>query len=102
MDGEMSHIRPSDIDVADVTGAGDAFWSGLLLALLDGYAPDEAACLGQIVAEAKIGTVGPIPKMPDRTGLYRKLREIKDAAIAEPPSEWWAERVNSRSASRVR
>jgi fructokinase len=88
-DGEMSHIKPSDIRVADVTGAGDAFWGGLLLALLDGYRPDEAACLGQIVAETKIGTVGPMPKLSDRSGLYKRLEEIKDVAIAEPPPEWW-------------
>jgi fructokinase len=90
-DGEMSHIKPSDIRVADVTGAGDAFWGGLLLGLLDGYRPDEAACLGQIVAETKIGTVGPMPKIPDRTGLYQRLEEIKHEAIAEPPSEWWSD-----------
>jgi fructokinase len=88
-DGGISHIKPSDIKVADVTGAGDAFWGGLLLALLDGCRPDEAACLGQIVAEAKIGTVGPMPKVLDRARLYQRLEEIKHEAIAEPPSEWW-------------
>jgi fructokinase len=88
-DGAMSHIKPSDIKVADVTGAGDAFWGGLLIALLDGYEPDEAACVGQIVAEAKIGTVGPIPEMPDRTELYQELEEIKGEAIGNLPSDWW-------------
>ncbi len=87
-DGELSHIKPSKIEVADVTGAGDAFWGGLLVAMIDGYGPDEAACLGQIVAEAKIGTVGPMSEMPDRTRLYQRLEEIKCEAIVEPPLAW--------------
>ena len=89
-DGDLSHIRPSDIDVADVTGAGDAFWGGLLVAMIDGYPPDAAACVGQIVAEAKIRTVGPMSRMPDRAGLYQKLEAFKREAIVEPPSEWWS------------
>ena len=89
-DGEMSHIKPSDIRVADVTGAGDAFWGGFLIATLDGFQPSEAACVGQIVAEAKIGTVGPMSEMPDRTGLYQRLEQIKRDSIAELPSDWWS------------
>jgi sugar/nucleoside kinase (ribokinase family) len=72
-EGVSAHIEPSDVAVSDVTGAGDAFWAGLLIGLLDGYAPDEAARLGQMVAELKIGTVGPLPQMPDRASLYRRL-----------------------------
>lgn len=90
-DGAISHIKPSDIKVADVTGAGDAFWGGLLLALLDGCRPDEAACLGQIVAEAKIGTVGPMATVPDRAQLYQRLEAIKDDAIVEPRSDLWSD-----------
>ncbi|MEA3338751.1 MAG: sugar kinase [Chloroflexota bacterium] len=72
-DGDRRHVQPGDAEVADVTGAGDAFWAGLLTALLDGYSPYEAACLGQMVAEIKISTVGPVPQMPDRDSLYRRL-----------------------------
>jgi sugar/nucleoside kinase (ribokinase family) len=72
-EGVSVHVEPSDVTVADVTGAGDAFWAGLLIGLLDGHAPDEAARLGQMVAELKIGTVGPLPQMPDRASLYRRL-----------------------------
>jgi fructokinase len=80
-DGNRIHIKPGDVAVADVTGAGDAFWAGLLTALLDGYPPDEAACVGQMVAEAKIGMVGPMSDMPDRASLYRRLAEVKDEKI---------------------
>ena len=87
-DGSLSHIKPGNAIVADVTGAGDAFWAGLLIALLDGYPPHEAACFGQIVAEAKIGTVGPVPHMPDRDDLYQRLEAVKQEAIAQLPQNW--------------
>jgi fructokinase len=79
--GSRVHIKPGDVAVADVTGAGDAFWAGLLTALLDGYPPDEAACVGQMVAEAKIGTVGPVPQMPNLANLYQRLATVKQESI---------------------
>jgi fructokinase len=82
--GGSYQIKPSDARVADVTGAGDAFWAGLLVALLDGYPPPEAACFGQIVAETKIRTVGPVSEMPTRAGLYQRLETIKHGSITRP------------------
>jgi sugar/nucleoside kinase (ribokinase family) len=79
--GRSYRIKPSDTTVADVTGAGDAFWAGMLMALLDGYPAEEAACLGQIVAERKIGTVGPMCQMPDRASLYQQLELAKRHSI---------------------
>ncbi len=76
--GSAYRIEPEKVRVADVTGAGDAFWSGLLMGLLDGYSPEEAACLGQLVAEIKIRTVGPLPRSIDRCHLYEKLARVKD------------------------
>ncbi|MCP4540766.1 MAG: carbohydrate kinase family protein [Chloroflexi bacterium] len=87
-DGDFYHIKPSDTEVADVTGAGDAFWAGLLTALLDDYSPREAACLGQIMAQLKIGTVGPMPQMPDRADLYRRLETVKYELITNPSQNW--------------
>ncbi|MGD8244783.1 MAG: sugar kinase [Anaerolineae bacterium] len=83
--GRSYHIKPSDATVADVTGAGDAFWAGLLMALLDGYPPNEAACVGQIMAEAKISTVGPIAQLPDRASLYEQLNAAKQYSIIQLP-----------------
>lgn len=71
--GLLAHIPSAPLKVVDVTGAGDAFWSGFLSAWMDGAAPLEAACAGQAIAEYKIGMVGPIQHAPD--GL-----QIKDAA----------------------
>jgi sugar/nucleoside kinase (ribokinase family) len=82
------HVKPGDAVVADVTGAGDAFWAGLLTGLLDGYPPHEAACLGQMVAEFKISTVGPVPQMPDLADLYQRLEAEKCRAIAQLPQDW--------------
>jgi fructokinase len=80
-DGSRAHIKVGHVEVADVTGAGDAFWAGLLTALLDGYPPAEAACVGQMVAKAKISTVGPVPQMPDRSSLYQQLAVLKQESI---------------------
>jgi fructokinase len=90
-DGTCYRIKPGDAVVADVTGAGDAFWAGLLIGLLDGYPSHEAACLGQMVAEAKIGTVGPLPQMPDRDSLYRQLEARKCESITDLPQNWRAD-----------
>lgn len=59
--------------VVDVTGAGDAFWAGLLLATLDGYAPEEAIRVAQAVAEIKLQQVGPLTQTIDRHALYTRL-----------------------------
>jgi len=90
-DGAFHRIKPSHADVADVTGAGDAFWAGLLTALLNGYPPPEAALFGQMVAEAKIGTVGPVSELPDRDLLYRQLKAIREESIMELPQSWMAD-----------
>ncbi len=70
---ERYEIYPKDVDVADVTGAGDAFWAGYLAAMMDGSAPLEAARFGQVVAETKVGVMGPLSSMP-------KLSELKERA----------------------
>ena len=67
------YIKPSEMPVADVTGAGDAFWAGLLLGLLDRLSPQKAACLGQMIAEIKIAQVGPVTHLPSRADLYQRL-----------------------------
>jgi fructokinase len=84
-DGGLFHIKPSNAAVADVTGAGDAFWAGMFIGLLNGYPLHEAACVGQIVAEIKIGTVGPMPRLPEQADLYRQLELVKHRSIAPIP-----------------
>lgn len=59
--------------VVDTTGAGDAFWSGMYLALLNGKDVFEAAKLGSVVAAFRVETVGsddPIPPAEELVSMY--------------------------------
>jgi fructokinase len=71
--GERWEMRPQEIAVSDVTGAGDAFWAGLLVGLLDGLPPRRATQVGQFVAERKLRTFGPLREPLNRSEIYRVL-----------------------------
>ena len=58
--GDRYHIHPEEIPVVDVTGAGDAFWTGVYAGFLNDFSALESAKLGQTIAEYKIGILGPI------------------------------------------
>lgn len=72
-DGERSTIPAHEVDVADATGAGDAFWAGLIAGLLDGLSPHQAAEVGRFVAERKLACVGPMREPMDRHQIYQTL-----------------------------
>ena len=72
VDGEMTHIPARELEVADATGAGDAFWSGFLMAYLDDLPPVHCAYVARELAERKLQTVGPLPEMQNRTEVYAK------------------------------
>ncbi len=73
-DAQRTHYFPNrPVQVVDVTGAGDSFWAGLLLATLDGYAMADAIRVAQAVAEIKLQRVGPLSQAIDRQALYAKL-----------------------------
>lgn len=74
--GRLYHIKSNGILVVDATGAGDAFWAGFLSALLDGVSVVEAAKIGQVVAEVKLGKVGPMTKLPNHEELLRRSKAI--------------------------
>jgi fructokinase len=61
--------------VVDVTGAGDSFWAGFLVALLDGNSLERCALFAREVVELKLTTVGPLPSLIDRRELYARLPE---------------------------
>lgn len=63
----------SQVEVVDVTGAGDSFWAGLLLAAVDGYTLHDAMRVGLAVAAIKIQQVGPLAQKIDRAALYAQL-----------------------------
>lgn len=64
------------VDVVDVTGAGDAFWAGFLLALGDGLDDEAAVRVGHRVAAIKLQRVGQLPDHVDRTAIYRELAAV--------------------------
>ncbi len=72
-DGTRQEIRSHDVAVADVKGAGDAMWAGLLMGILDGLSPREAAEVGQAMAERKVATAEPLHEPLDRHQMYRDL-----------------------------
>ena len=81
-EGRLFRIEPHLISAVDATGAGDAYWAGLLLGLLDGHPPEKAACLAQLVAEAKLGRVGHLPALGDREVFYSALDTVRCDPVA--------------------
>lgn len=69
-------VQPSRVDVADVTGAGDAFWAGLINGMLEGDSILEAALTGQVIAELKLKRMGPIPLMPTWDQILTSSKSI--------------------------
>ena len=71
--GGFSFLPIPHVEVVDVTGAGDSFLSGLLLATLDGYSIVDAIYVAQEVAAIKLRQVGPLSHAVDRVALYERL-----------------------------
>ena len=76
-EGERYRIQAHPLSVVDVTGAGDAFWSGLLAGLSMDLPPLEAARLGQVIAEYKINTVGPVEFFPELADFLEQAQHIE-------------------------
>ncbi len=73
---DMYKIEANTINVADSTGAGDAFWAGFLSAILDGEKILDAARRGQVLAEMKVGAFGPLDDIPDNEHLQQRSTSI--------------------------
>jgi fructokinase len=68
------HFLPArPVEVADTTGAGDAFWSGFLTAWLDGYGLSDCAKAARRMAELKIGTFGSLPNVVEKQIIYEDI-----------------------------
>jgi len=58
-------------EVADTTGAGDAFWSGFYTAIIKGYPIIDAVALGSTTSAYKLKHVGAVVNLP-------RLENLKD------------------------
>lgn len=74
-EGELIDLASRDIVVSDATGAGDAFWAGFLVAMLDGRSLYEAALVGREMAELKLTTVGQLAGSIDKEAVYRRIAQ---------------------------
>jgi fructokinase len=68
--GTPTHIPARPIKAVDATGAGDSFWAGLLVAMLDGNPLGRCALFAREIVERKLKTVGPLPDNIDRQEIY--------------------------------
>ena len=82
-EGGRLHIKANQVPVKDVTGAGDAFWSGLLVGLLEGKPPAEAAKLGQVIAEFKIGIIGPVKQFLTWDEFDKRASQIQTLSLSQ-------------------
>jgi fructokinase len=75
-DGRLvGHVPTRPVEVKDATGAGDAFWAGFLVALLDGNPLERCALFARELVELKLTRVGPLPLEVDREQLYGRMEE---------------------------
>lgn len=79
----LGHLPARPINVVDATGAGDAFWAGFLVAMLDGHSLEYCLLFAREIAEMKLTTVGPLPDAIDRNEIYARLPDLASELI--PP-----------------
>jgi sugar/nucleoside kinase (ribokinase family) len=73
--GSVERVGPlPKVQVENVTGARDAFWSALLMAHLDGKDWPEAVRFAHEVASLKLRVEGHVERMIDRESIYRSLQ----------------------------
>jgi fructokinase len=75
----LGHLPARPLKVVDATGAGDSFWAGFLVALLDGHPLERCLLFAREVVELKLQTIGPLPAALDRGELYERLPEVGSA-----------------------
>jgi len=75
----LGRLPARPIKVVDATGAGDSFWAGFLVAMLDGHALERCLLFAREIVEMKLAIVGPLPGAIDRSQIYARLPEPSTA-----------------------
>ena len=69
----LLHLPARQVKVVDATGAGDSFWAGFLVAMLDDNPLERCALFAREIVELKLTRVGPLPTTLDRDMIYAQL-----------------------------
>jgi ribokinase len=72
---EERHFPAPRVDVVDVTGAGDAFAGGLMVALAEGKDIGRAIEFATCVAALSVTKIGVVNALPSREAADRLCRE---------------------------
>ncbi|NOY55484.1 MAG: sugar kinase [Actinobacteria bacterium] len=67
------HVPARPVRVRDATGAGDSFWGGFLVAMLDGHDLERSVRFACEIAARKLATIGPFPGTIDRREIYAAI-----------------------------
>jgi sugar/nucleoside kinase (ribokinase family) len=76
-DGKFYRQTPFQVGAVDTTGAGDAFHTGYLYALLEGATMQTRLIYGSAVAALKCLKMGARSGLPNKTALIRFLNKVQ-------------------------
>jgi ribokinase len=80
--GETLAVAPTDVEVVDTTGAGDAFAATLATAIIAGCSIVEAVRLAVAAAACAVTAFGAQESYPDRPALAAMARRVHVAPLA--------------------
>jgi sugar/nucleoside kinase (ribokinase family) len=81
--GAYFYVRPRPVPVSDATGAGDAFSSGYMIAVLAGIKPNNAMLYGIAQSAGVIQQVGATNGVQDFAKLDRMVQSQSDIVVRE-------------------